>query len=71
MLSVINSRFSTSVVAETTLGGRPAIRPRIEGRAWIYATMQLGSDPTDPYRLGYTLSDTWGTEIEHKTPISG
>lgn len=68
MLSTINSRFSTSVMAKTRIGDRPAIRPRIEGRAWIYATMQLGSDPTDPYKLGYTLSDTWGTEIEHKPP---
>lgn len=68
MRSTINSSFEASVVGETTVGSKPAIVPRISGRSWIYATMQLGSDPTDPYPLGYTLSDTWGNGIEHLIP---
>ena len=68
MRSTINSSFLTSVVGETTVGGRRAILPQISGRAWIYGTMQLGSDPTDPYQLGYTMADTWGTGIEHEIP---
>ena len=68
MRSTINSRFQASIIAETTVGARPAIIPRISGRSWIFATMQLGFDPTDPYPLGYTLSDTWGTGIEHLIP---
>lgn len=68
MRSTINSSFNASVAAETVIGTKPAIVPRISGRSWIYATMQLGSDPTDPYPLGYTLSDTWGTGIDHMIP---
>jgi proline racemase len=68
MRSTINSRFEASVIGETTVGNMPAILPRISGRAWIYAVMQLGSDPSDPYQHGYTMSDTWGTGIEHKIP---
>ncbi|AZV80737.1 proline racemase (plasmid) [Parasedimentitalea marina] len=68
MRSTINSKFSASVLGTTTVGSRPAILPRLSGRAWIYATMQLGADPSDPFQLGYTLADTWGTEIEHIIP---
>lgn len=68
MRSTIDSRFEASVIATTRVGNRPAVLSRITGRAWIYATMQLGSDPTDPYTLGYTLADTWGTGIEHVVP---
>ncbi|MEM6577365.1 MAG: proline racemase family protein [Pseudomonadota bacterium] len=68
MRSTIDSSFQASVIEETRVGSRPAIVPRIAGRSWIYATMQLGTDPTDPYPLGYTLADTWGTGIEHTIP---
>jgi proline racemase len=61
--SVIDSVFEAEVVATTRVGERPAITPRIAGRAWIYALAQLGVDPGDPYRLGFTLSDTWGPEV--------
>lgn len=62
MRSAIDSSFRTAIIAETTVGGRPAVTPRISGRAWIYATMQLGCDPSDPFQSGYTLADTWGSE---------
>ena len=68
MRSVINSKFDASVLSTTKVGGKNGIVPRLAGRAWIYATLQLGVDPSDPYQLGYTLSDTWGTEIEHVIP---
>ena len=68
MRSTINSSFKAVIAAETTIGAKPAIMPRISGRSWIYATMQLGSDPTDPYPLGYTMADTWGTGIDHVIP---
>jgi len=68
MRSTIGSRFDASVVAVTRLGTRNAVIPRLSGRAWIYAMMQLGADPNDPYPLGYTMADTWGTEIEHRIP---
>jgi len=60
--SIIGSRFAATVAATTTVAGRPAILPRIAGRAWIYGMQQVGVDPTDPYPLGYTMSDTWGPD---------
>ncbi|MGA8261294.1 MAG: proline racemase family protein, partial [Arenicellales bacterium] len=62
-LSTIDSRFEGEVLRIATVGGRPAVIPRISGRAWIYGLYQLGVDPTDPYPLGYTLADTWGPEL--------
>jgi len=63
MRSVIDSVFEAEVVGTTSVSARPAITPRLSGRAWIYALAQLGVDPGDPYRLGFTLSDTWGPEV--------
>ncbi|MEM9631644.1 MAG: proline racemase family protein [Pseudomonadota bacterium] len=68
MRSTINSNFDVSILSTTRVGDRDAIVPQLSGRAWIYATMQLGVDPSDPYQNGYTMADTWGTEIEHKIP---
>ena len=68
MRSTIGSRFETSIVEETSIGSHPAVIPRISGRAWIFATMQLGRDPTDPYQVGYTMADTWGDGIDHVLP---
>jgi proline racemase len=62
MRSVIDSRFEAQIVATTTVGDRPAVVPRISGRAWIYAAGQLGIDPSDPYPRGFTLADTWGPD---------
>ena len=58
--SVIGSTFQGRVVAEATVGGRPAIVPEISGRAWITGTHQHMLDPADPWPEGYKLSDTWG-----------
>jgi trans-L-3-hydroxyproline dehydratase len=57
--SVIGSTFDGRVVAETTVGGRPAIVPAIRGSAWITGVTQVVVDPTDPFPEGYLLSDTW------------
>ena len=62
MRSVIDSHFQAEIVRTATVGTRTAVVPRIAGRAWIYAVGQLGLDPSDPYPLGYTLSDTWGPD---------
>jgi proline racemase len=58
--SVIGSTFQGRVVAEATVGGRPAIVPEISGRAWITGVHQHMLDPADPWPAGYKLSDTWG-----------
>lgn len=61
--SIIGSRFRVEMLGETTVGNRPAVLPRITGRAWIYGISQLGLDPTDPFPRGFALSDTWGPGV--------
>lgn len=58
--SIIGGEFVTECVAETTVGPYPATQNRVSGQAWIYGISQIGLDPTDPFPLGFTLSDTWG-----------
>ena len=57
--SIIDSRFDCRIESETSVGGRRAIVPSIEGSAWITGTHQHMLDPTDPWPGGYRLSDTW------------
>jgi proline racemase len=57
--SIIGTEFQCRIESETTVGGRPAIRPIISGRGWVTGTQQLMLDPSDPFPLGYRLSDTW------------
>ena len=58
--SIIDSEFEVELRGTTKVAGREAILPRISGRAWIFGMHQLGVEPSDPFPLGYTLSDTWG-----------
>lgn len=58
--STIGGEFVTEFVAETSVGCYRATRNRVSGRAWIYGLSQIGLDPSDPFPLGFTLSDTWG-----------
>jgi proline racemase len=57
--SVLGTTFDGRIVAETAVGGRPAIVPAIRGSAWITGITQVLVDPTDPFPQGYKLSDTW------------
>ncbi len=61
--SLIDSEFIVSIVGTTTVGDRPAILPRISGRGWVVGSRTVTVDPSDPYQLGYVLSDIWGDEI--------
>jgi proline racemase len=58
--SIIGGEFQTEFIEETTVGPYKATRNRVSGQAWIYGISQIGLDPTDPFPLGFTLSDTWG-----------
>jgi proline racemase len=51
--------FRCTIERETTVGGVPAIVPRIGGRAWItgYARYVLQDD--DPFPEGFTMGDIW------------
>jgi proline racemase len=53
--SVIGTRFTGRLVAETEVAGRPAVVPEITGRAWITGMGQYLLDPTDPFPAGFTL----------------
>jgi trans-L-3-hydroxyproline dehydratase len=63
--SPIGSTFDGRIVAETTVGGRPAIVPAIRGSAWITGITQVFVDADDPFPEGYLLSDTWpGDDVQ-------
>jgi proline racemase len=55
--------FRCAVVRETTVGGRPAIVPRIGARAFVtgYARYVLADD--DPLPQGFVLGDIWPSAI--------
>jgi proline racemase len=57
--SPIGSTFDGRIVAETSVGGRPAIVPAIRGSAFVTGVGQVFVDPDDPFPEGYLLSDTW------------
>lgn len=62
--SIIDSEFQVTAASETTVAGRKAILPIISGRGWIHGMHQIGVDPTDPYPLGYKVSDCWGDAFD-------
>jgi proline racemase len=53
--SVIGTRFTGRLVAETTVSGRPAVVPEITGRAWITGMGQYLLDAEDPFPAGFHL----------------
>ncbi len=53
--SVIGTRFTGRIVAETEVGGRPAVIPEITGRAWITGMGQYLLDADDPFPAGFAL----------------
>lgn len=62
--SIIGSEFLGTIVADTSLAGKPAIIPSISGRAWISGTRIEMIEPADPWPEGYRLSDTWPNMLE-------
>jgi proline racemase len=53
--SLIGTQFTGRIVAETEVGGVPAIVPTVTGRAWITGTAQRGLDPADPFPEGFSM----------------
>jgi proline racemase len=56
--SLIGSRFHSRIESLTRVGEYDAVVPSVAGQAWITDMSQVGLDPTDPFPLGYTLSDS-------------
>jgi 4-hydroxyproline epimerase len=54
--SIIGSKFTCTIEEETTIAGKPAIRPGIEGWAKIYGYNTITIDPEDdPYAYGFQV----------------
>ena len=53
--SIIGSQFTGRIVEETTIGGKPAIVPSIEGWARITGYNTILIDDDDPYALGFQV----------------
>jgi 4-hydroxyproline epimerase len=54
--SIIGSKFIGRIEEETTVGGKPAIRPSIEGWARVYGYNTISIDPDDdPYAYGFQV----------------
>ena len=58
--SIINGEFSAELIGEAQIGPYKGSRVRVTGQCWIYGMSQIGLDPSDPFRSGFILSDTWG-----------
>ncbi|HET6288398.1 MAG TPA: proline racemase family protein [Amycolatopsis sp.] len=53
--SFIGTTFTGELVAETTVGGVPAVVPEFSGRAWITGNATYLLDPDDPFPAGFVL----------------
>jgi 4-hydroxyproline epimerase len=54
--SIIGSKFTGTIEEETTVDGKPAIKPGIEGWAKIYGYNTITIDPSDdPYAFGFQV----------------
>ena len=53
--SFIGTHFIGRLLAETTVGGLPAVIPTVTGRAWITGHAEYTYDPTDPFPTGFEL----------------
>jgi proline racemase len=67
--SLIDSTFDVELAGTTEVAGRPAVLPRISGRGWIVGTRITAVDPSDPYPLGYVLSDLWGSDVAEAAAV--
>ncbi len=58
--SIIGSEFTGRIEEELMITDTlPGIRPSIFGQAWLTGFYQYILDRTDPFPIGYTLSDIW------------
>lgn len=53
--SVIGTRFTGRLLAETSVGGFPAVVPTVRGRAWVTGMASYRLDPDDPFPAGFLL----------------
>ena len=53
--SLIGTRFTGRLVAETTVGDLPAVVPEITGRAWVTGSGEYLLHADDPFPAGFAL----------------
>jgi proline racemase len=53
--SLIGTTFRGRVVGRELVGDRPAIRPELEGSAWITGEHTFLVDEDDPLRYGFRI----------------
>jgi proline racemase len=61
--SIIDSQFFCRIEDEVLIGDKKGITPSVAGQAWITGNHIHTLDPTDPWPLGYKLSDTWPNKL--------
>lgn len=64
--SLIDSEYEVEIIGHTMVGDRPAVIPRISGRGWIFGSRTVSLDPSDPYPLGFIVSDLWGADLNRE-----
>ena len=52
---IAGATFTGAVTGRVEVGGLPAVRPRVEGAAWITGESELVIDDDDPLRDGFVL----------------
>ena len=58
-ISILNTKFDCRIKKTLKIGTLNAVIPIIGGQAWITGNHSYSLDPTDPFPLGYKISDTW------------
>jgi proline racemase len=61
--STTGGEFTAEAIAETRIGNKRAVLPRITGQAWVYGREELRIENTDPFAQGFALSDSWGSQV--------
>ena len=54
--SLIGRSFTGRLVAQTTVGGFPAVIPTVRGQAWLTAIGHYLLDPDDPFPAGFLVA---------------
>ncbi|MFH1852791.1 MAG: proline racemase family protein [Candidatus Neomarinimicrobiota bacterium] len=53
--SILGTKFTGTIVKETTFGPHKAVLPTVEGQAFITGRNEMLIDPADPLKLGFIL----------------
>ena len=68
---ILGTVFTGRLVSETMVGGRPAVVPKISGRAFVTGHARYVLDSDDPFTEGFTVGDIWSGSgsLDHELSI--